>query len=50
MSWCVPQGEWEALEVVEHHWALEGVEEELMSRDLNLESLFSQELPAAAMF
>ncbi|CAL8279362.1 unnamed protein product [Boreogadus saida] len=40
------KSEWEALEVLEHHWALEGVEEELMSRDLNLESLFSKELQA----
>ena len=43
---CVPQSEWEALEVLEHHWALESVEEDLMSRDLNLESLFSKELQA----
>ena len=24
------QAEWEALEIIEHQWALEGVEEEIM--------------------
>uniref|UniRef100_A0A8C6VZ58 ER membrane protein complex subunit 3 n=1 Tax=Nothobranchius furzeri TaxID=105023 RepID=A0A8C6VZ58_NOTFU len=32
------KSEWEALEVVNHKWALENVEEDLMSRDLNFES------------
>lgn len=36
------QSEWEALEIVEHKWALENIEEELMSRDLNFRGLFSQ--------
>lgn len=27
---CFFQAEWEALEIVEHEWALENVEEELM--------------------
>lgn len=35
------QSEWEALEVVNHRWALESVEEELMSRDLNFGGIFS---------
>lgn len=38
------QSEWEALEIVEHKWALENVEEELMSKDLNFGNLFSQDL------
>ncbi|KAK3540052.1 hypothetical protein QTP70_023814 [Hemibagrus guttatus] len=36
------KSEWEALEIVEHKWALENVEEELVSRDLNFRGLFSQ--------
>lgn len=40
----VCQSEWEALEIVEHKWALENVEEELMSRDLNFGTFFSQDL------
>lgn len=44
---CV-QSEWEALEIVDHKWALESVEEELMSKDLNFGTLFNKE--AAAMF
>ncbi|CAB1336013.1 unnamed protein product [Coregonus sp. 'balchen'] len=38
------KSEWEALEIVEHKWALENVEEELMSRDLNFCGIFSQEI------
>ncbi|XP_069785372.1 ER membrane protein complex subunit 3-like [Narcine bancroftii] len=34
--------EWEALEVVDHHWALECVEEELMAEDLKLEAYDSE--------
>ncbi|XP_027007551.1 ER membrane protein complex subunit 3-like [Tachysurus fulvidraco] len=36
------KSEWEALEIVEHKWALENVEEELMSQDLNFRGLFNQ--------
>ena len=42
------QSEWEALEIVEHKWALENVEEELMAQDLNFRGLFSQELKRTA--
>ncbi|KAK2898133.1 hypothetical protein Q8A73_014513 [Channa argus] len=38
------KSEWEALEIVEHKWALEGVEEELMSKDLNFGNFFSQDM------
>lgn len=38
------QSEWEALEIVEHKWALENVEDELMSRDLNFGNLFSGDM------
>nr|XP_006625472.1 PREDICTED: ER membrane protein complex subunit 3-like [Lepisosteus oculatus] len=38
------KSEWEALEIVEHQWALETVEEELMSRDLNFGGFFSREV------
>ncbi|XP_054626038.1 ER membrane protein complex subunit 3-like [Dunckerocampus dactyliophorus] len=38
------KSEWEALEIVEHKWALENVEEELMSRDLNFGTFFSQDI------
>lgn len=38
------QSEWEALEIVNHHWALESVEEELICRDLNFGGMFSHEL------
>lgn len=46
VSTCVfwLQSEWEALEIVEHKWALENVEEELMSRDLNFGAFFSQDV------
>ncbi|MEQ2179572.1 hypothetical protein GOODEAATRI_026553, partial [Goodea atripinnis] len=36
--------EWEALEVVNHKWALENVEEELMSKDLNFGNLFNADI------
>ncbi|XP_007574489.1 PREDICTED: ER membrane protein complex subunit 3-like [Poecilia mexicana] len=35
------KSEWEALEVVNHQWALESVEEELMARDLDFGGIFS---------
>ncbi|XP_029467785.1 ER membrane protein complex subunit 3-like [Rhinatrema bivittatum] len=44
------KAEWEALEIVEHQWALEDVEEELMARDLNFEGFFSQEPLACTAF
>ncbi|KAF7643542.1 hypothetical protein LDENG_00237240 [Lucifuga dentata] len=34
------KSEWEVLEITEHTWALENVEEELMSRDLNFGTFF----------
>lgn len=40
------QAEWEALELTDHHWALESVEEELMSRELDFDGMFSKELPS----
>lgn len=27
---CLSQAEWEALEIVEHEWTVDGIEEELM--------------------
>lgn len=39
--------EWEALELTDHQWALEDVEEELMARDLHLEGMFKRELQTA---
>uniref|UniRef100_A0A3Q3R6M6 ER membrane protein complex subunit 3 n=1 Tax=Monopterus albus TaxID=43700 RepID=A0A3Q3R6M6_MONAL len=41
------KSEWEALEIMEHKWALANVEDELMSRDLNFGSLFSQDIRSA---
>ncbi|XP_074500914.1 ER membrane protein complex subunit 3-like [Sebastes fasciatus] len=38
------KSEWEALEIVEHKWALENVEDELMSRDLHFGTSFSQDI------
>ncbi|XP_033858273.2 ER membrane protein complex subunit 3-like [Acipenser ruthenus] len=38
------KAEWEALEIVDHQWALENVEEELMTGDLNFEGVFTGEL------
>ncbi|KAH0628929.1 hypothetical protein JD844_010580 [Phrynosoma platyrhinos] len=35
-----PAAEWEALELVSHHWALKDVEEQLMSQDLELAGMF----------
>lgn len=43
------QSEWEALEIVEHKWALENVEDELMSRDLNFGNLFSGDIPSTRL-
>uniref|UniRef100_A0A8D2JCW7 ER membrane protein complex subunit 3 n=1 Tax=Varanus komodoensis TaxID=61221 RepID=A0A8D2JCW7_VARKO len=34
------KAEWEALELVSHHWALQDVEEQLMSRDLEVAGMF----------
>lgn len=39
------QAEWEALELTDHQWALESVEEELMGRELDFDGMFSKELP-----
>ncbi|GAA6086369.1 ER membrane protein complex subunit 3-like [Tachysurus ichikawai] len=36
------KSEWEALEIIEHKWALENVEEELVSQDLNFRGLFNR--------
>lgn len=38
------KAEWEALEIMDHQWALEEVEEELMAKDLNFEGMFSKEM------
>lgn len=38
------QTEWEALELTDHQWALEDVEEELMAKDLRFEGMFKEEL------
>lgn len=40
------QAEWEALELTDHQWALESVEEDLMSRELDFDGMFSKELPS----
>ena len=46
MSLCLlSQAEWEALELTDHQWALENVEEDLMSTDLDYCGMFSRELP-----
>ncbi|XP_072422579.1 ER membrane protein complex subunit 3-like isoform X2 [Chiloscyllium punctatum] len=37
------KAEWEALEIVDHKWALDGVEDELMARDLNFEEFYSSD-------
>ncbi|KAL6457869.1 hypothetical protein MHYP_G00330990 [Metynnis hypsauchen] len=39
------KAEWEALELTDHQWALESVEEDLMSKDLDLSGMFSKDLP-----
>lgn len=46
-SFCFlhPQAEWEALELTDHQWALDSVEEDLMSKDLDLSGMFSKDLP-----
>uniref|UniRef100_A0A8C9LE57 ER membrane protein complex subunit 3 n=1 Tax=Pavo cristatus TaxID=9049 RepID=A0A8C9LE57_PAVCR len=36
--------EWEALELTDHQWDLEDVEEELMAKDLHFEGMFKEEL------
>lgn len=44
---CCPlplQTEWEALELTDHQWALDDVEEELMAKDLHFEGMFKKEL------
>ena len=38
------QTEWEALELTDHQWALDDVEEELMAKDLHFEGMFKKEL------
>lgn len=45
MSFLHPQAEWEALELTDHQWALDSVEEDLMSKDLDLSGMFSKDLP-----
>lgn len=40
------QAEWEALELTDHQWALENVEEDLMSRELDFDGMFTKELPS----
>lgn len=40
------QAEWEALELTDHQWALESVEDDLMSRELDFDGMFSKELPS----
>uniref|UniRef100_A0A3B3ZLV3 ER membrane protein complex subunit 3 n=1 Tax=Periophthalmus magnuspinnatus TaxID=409849 RepID=A0A3B3ZLV3_9GOBI len=39
------KAEWEALELTDHQWALESVEDDLMSRELDFDGMFSKELP-----
>lgn len=46
MSVLGSQAEWEALELTDHQWALESVEEDLMSRELDFDGMFSKELPS----
>ncbi|KAB0407196.1 hypothetical protein E2I00_014062 [Balaenoptera physalus] len=36
--------EWEALELTDHQWALDGVRKELMTKDLHFEAMFKKEL------
>ncbi|XP_071988450.1 ER membrane protein complex subunit 3 [Engystomops pustulosus] len=36
--------EWEALELTDHQWALDDLEEDLMGMDLNFEGMFKREL------
>lgn len=43
LSLCY-QTEWEALELTDHQWALDDLEEELMGTDLNFEGMFKREL------
>ncbi|CAG5981457.1 unnamed protein product [Menidia menidia] len=44
------KAEWEALELTDHQWALESVEEDLMSRELDLDGMFSKELPTRSRY
>lgn len=44
------KAEWEALEIVDHQWALESVEDELMAKDLDFEVLRSREPPVTTPF
>ena len=47
-SWALAsvfQAEWEALELTDHQWALDAVEEELMGRELDFDGMFSKDLP-----
>ncbi|CAL8382132.1 unnamed protein product [Boreogadus saida] len=39
------KAEWEALELTDHQWALDAVEEELMGRELDFDGMFSKDLP-----
>ncbi|XP_018430826.1 PREDICTED: ER membrane protein complex subunit 3-like [Nanorana parkeri] len=39
--------EWEALELTDHQWALDDLEEELMGADLNFKGMFKRELQTA---
>ncbi|CAI9552630.1 unnamed protein product, partial [Staurois parvus] len=39
--------EWEALELTDHQWALDDLEEELMGGDLSFEGMFKRELQTA---
>lgn len=46
LPWCslFLQTEWEALELTDHQWALDDVEEELTAKDLHFEGMFKKEL------
>ena len=39
------QAEWEALELTDHQWALDAVEEDLMGRELDFDGMLSKDLP-----
>ncbi|MED6286341.1 ER membrane complex subunit 3, partial [Characodon lateralis] len=40
------KAEWEALELTDHQWALESVEDELMTRELDFDGMFNKDLPS----
>uniref|UniRef100_A0A3Q3K6X6 ER membrane protein complex subunit 3 n=1 Tax=Monopterus albus TaxID=43700 RepID=A0A3Q3K6X6_MONAL len=40
------KAEWEALELTDHQWALESVEEDLMTKELDFDGMFNKELPS----